>query len=589
MPPPQAFEQKRQLSHRQLRGLWHQLTQHLIDLGYIAEQTFRDYWVHKKVIIEQPDKLEPIIKGVRQYLDEEQAPNIRRLEKSYDETGAISRIWIEEHLGIITEAISKYTSFDGTLRPPSHYEVGEVSCYGRSLAFRMRVIFEMDQSIDQLVTFTKSELRFVHNLKFNTLKSGLEKLNLVQTGETLISEGFWKLVSDIDLLFQVFLASLSDLKKNRAYALAYDYDLDNGVGQASNFRLIISKRRERNLFGNSPKWNVRRIRRAEEMTTGFHPLIATRILQIKLWQTSFYKGAIDGEWGSISHNAALAAKEQEIQCLKESKDARDRSELSIKTVKRCIFCSHKKQIVAIDFEDLYRVLCNYCSSNEDSGNDLDAELDLMNTLVNDFDLTEDEVDQAILTEKNLSSMYPDDSLDKKLKRRVSYPSQNNGSFFKGLLRGVKRIAQWIKRAVRKVLGIIFAFAKVMLDRVRKGVQLFCQGFRYISYLLLGRPIVTPEMAHKSESKIRLYSTRFRIDFDAVNAIPKDFTKKGLAAHRQTLLTMQKSMLFFIDVVTFVIRRISEIGSPGGWVKLGIYFFRLIFVELKKRVLRPLSI
>lgn len=370
--------------------------------------------------------------------------------------------------------------------------------------------------------------------------------------------------------------------KNKAYAITYTYNKDDdGVFKAANYELIYQNRTAENKSGNSRKWNVNRIEKASKLKAGIYANIACRLLQLKLWQTSFYLGAIDGDWGKMSHHAVLNAYEHEQSLWKDEVKThakkRKFQDYSLKTVKRSVFHKPKKGIIAIDLEDMHMILQNYVSSQSKETASGENEMALIEKLRKDPKISDEKLDQAILTEKSLKPCY--DVAGESPRRRVSYVSMNNKSFFKGLLRGIGKIVKWIIGAFKKVLGLIFAFAKAIIDRIRKGFQLFAKGFRYLSHLLLGRPITAPRKDEQDTSP-RIY-TRFQLDFDAMNVIPSSASSEQIQAHAHTLNIMRESMIFFIDVVLFVIKAISKLSRPGGWVSLGVMIFKWLFKRVEE--------
>ncbi|MBX2875203.1 MAG: hypothetical protein KTR30_24005 [Saprospiraceae bacterium] len=566
----------------QLRGLWHQLTQHLVDLRYISEQDFLSYQGHKKEILQQRSLLIPIVRGVDKYLRQETAVAIRALINSNDPGPFFTQFWIEQHLAAIIEAIAKYTSFDGSLVPPDDYEVGEDSCYGRSLAFRMRVIFAMDEALDDADIFDRSMIKYTISLD-NILKLGSQpslEMDGDELKEVTIPVAFWEQVCDLDQLFDAFFTALPTEIQGKAYAITYRYTKAEETFTASDYELIYQDRPAVNNSGNSPKWTVGRINKAERLKAGIYANIACRLLQLKLWQTSFYLGAIDGDWGAMSHEAVLDAYHLELNLWEKGNKAHVKKKkfkkYSKRTVKRSVFRKEKKGIIAIDLEDMHQILQNYVSTVEEESAAGENEMAIIEELRKKTEISDEKLDRAILNEKSLDKCYTTASGSPK--RRVSYVSMKNKSFFKGLLRGIGKIVSWIIGAFKKVLGLIFSFAKAIIDRIRKGFQLFAKGFRYLSHLLLGRPIVAPRKNPEEQDTVPIF-TRFQLDFDAINFIPKSASTAALKAHMATLDMMRKSMIFFIDVVLFVIKAISKLAQPGGWVSLGIIIFRWLFQRM----------
>ena len=437
----------------QLRGLWHQLTQHLVDLRYISEQEFLEYQGRKKQILEQREFLIPIIKGVDKYLWQETAPDIRELLNTYDPGPYLTQFWVEQHLASIAEAISKYTSFDGSLAPPDDYEIGEDSCYGRSLAFRMRVIFAMDEALDDADIFDRSMIKYTISLD-NILKLGSNpapNLREEEIEDATISAEFWAQICDLDELFEAFFAAVPEKIQDKAYAITYKFQKQGDQFQASDYELIYLDRPAVNNSGNSPKWTVGRINRAERLKAGIYANIACRLLQLKLWQTSFYLGAIDGDWGKMSHEAVLDAHRLELSLWEKGNKEHVRKEkfqqYSKRTVKRSVFHKDKKGIIAIDLEDMHQILQNYVSTVEENGEAGENEAKIIDKLRSEVEVSDERLDNAILTEKSLDKCY--DAASESPKRRVSYVSMKNKSFFRGLVRGIGKLVSWIIGAFKK--------------------------------------------------------------------------------------------------------------------------------------------
>lgn len=570
---------------KQLRGLYHQLAQHLVDLGYISRAAFIAYGKHHQQILEQPELLADILRGVQQYLEEEEEDaEIVSLQRKIGQE--VNHLWLEQYLGLLVEGIAKYTSFDGSLEPPANYQVGEVSCYGRSLAFRFRVLFAMDEAIEDAYVFRKDMLKYKLSIE-NILQHGMRDLDIAATDLAELTEidpEFWELITDIDALLEVYFRAKPAEVQNKLYAIAYRLGDDDAVHQPQ--LIVLDKPATRGRSGVPLQWTQRRVEKAKAIEQGGYAYIGFRLMQIKLWQTSFYVGAIDGDWGPQSHEAALAAQEEELRFLKNPKNART-AKFSRKFVRRSLFIGKKRHgrdaelpWAAINMEALQAVLTNYCSSirgNRADEEDEAADLELLARLQSEHQIGSDLIDEAVLEEKEMDKVY--DHVSERTERRVAYPNQRNRSFFRGLLRGIGRIAKWILSTVRKVLGVVFAFAKAIIDRIRKGVQLFFRGFRYFSHLILGRPIGTAEQVAPGSNQYRIYATQYKLDFDSVNFIPQNYTSAGIEHHTNILKEMQKSIFFFIDIILFVIKAISKLSS-GGWVWLGLQIFKFFMAGVK---------
>lgn len=590
------------------RGLWHELVQHLTDLGYLTEQQFVNYHKLRKEIPDEPRLLVPVLQATVQYLGEENWPALAQMFKG--KLANLQLPHLEEHLGHIVERISHYTSFDGSLDLPVDYQVGEVNCYGRSLAFRVRTLFTLDTKLRNVFVFESSHLKFLYSFQ-NLI--GLKFLPpSPQPGEIVIPEECWHMLCNVDRLFDRFQEARPEGISVNKIVLSYPLDAkddtegdseDDDEGEEDEKKFLRGRERRRG----------RRMTKASKILadTGYHQM-AIRILQVKLWQTHFYIGAVDGTWGEVSHRAVESLIEQEEDILPRRNNGKLKREDRLAIAKAFFQTSQDdngQARVVIGFNAIYELLKKYDAAPQGIKASSTSEEDEMVTQLNLLhkeiatanddnsdsrrerrrkkrrnDNGEEEVipeeedfrqlDDHLLETEDFNDLYPD--LQEKPQRRVAFARK---SFLSGIKRGFVQIANWIKKGVKKLLGPVFGFFKLITGRIRAGIQQFLRGFRYLGHFLLGRPIVTFGKRAPGSDTVEVLATKFSLDFDGVNLISATAGREDIQRHVSHIHDMKDSMFYFIDTTLSIIKMISKLAQPGGWVLLGWQIARIAAGEL----------
>lgn len=566
------------------RGLWYELVQHLADLTYLNEKEFIAFHQHRKHVQDRAAYLEPVVTAIRIYLQEdEQWPQLQLMRPA---SGVISLFWVEQHLGDLVDRIGQFTALDGSLAAPAAYAIGELSCYGRAMAFRLRTLLPGMQGIDSVTHLTGNSVKYVANILNQLQGSNANEQRFFQRaildmtdGQTLPAR-VWELTGNIDELYKSFQSRKTLDEENNSsknLLLFYETSATQTPWETPNIKGWITK----------SKRSTRRL--SNELELSAANTLGTQLLQIKLWQTSFYVGEIDGLWGPVSHNALVNLLEREHEFAEEN---RPRDRVMNPDMVRGTLLRHQTDAAttyAVNLNRVFALLEQYSTSETTqrttvgTSREIDEDLDFYTAVKQEAGVTELVLDRRILQEQIDDSLYPD--VGNKPRRRVAYPRR---SFLAGLWRGIKKIGKWLKRVAQKLLGPIFGFVKYMLARVRRGVQLFFTGFKYLGYFLLGKPIVTPNLAAADPAVAMPYMTKFSLDFDAVNFFPLAGTSDGTTAHSNHLKQMKDSMFYFIDVVLWVIRAIGKLSQPGGWVWLGLQLLKE-FKKLIVSLLPPLRI
>ncbi|MEM9835097.1 MAG: hypothetical protein AAF828_01265 [Bacteroidota bacterium] len=556
-------------SAKHYRGLWYELVQHLTDLSFLTEKQFVAFHQNRKHVQDQIAYHAPVVDAVVAYLQQEKDwPQLERILPSSSTT--INHYWTEQHLADIVDRIGRYTALDGSLPPPQEYVVGSGCCYGRAMAFRIRTLQAGKQRIKEVRIFQQEHIGLLTNLLQELRgRSPRERIvferqiDQIVVGQSLPPE-VWTLTGDIDLLYAAYQDRKTHINRKKIWIYYQQYptktrwetpDIEKWAQK--------SKRKSRRMAGEI------------NISSAGNPL-GIRLLQIKLWQSSFYVGAIDGLWGPVSHNALVALLEREYEFTEENK--RRFWLLNPQNIRQTLlrYQAAGTTTYLVNLASVFTLLNQYQASKgadmntTGSPGDIDNDLAFYTEVKKEAQVEDFMMDRRILEEQIEEDLYPDAT--RKPERRVAYPRR---SFLAGLWHSIKKIGRWIKRAFQKVLGPIFSFVKYMLQRIRRGIQLFFTGFKYLSIFLLGRPIITTGLTRSQPVRPVPYVTKFSLDFDAVNVLPSDGRQKDLVAHADHIAEMKNSMFYFIDVVTWVIKRIGRLMQPGGWVWLGLTILKEI--------------
>lgn len=549
-----ASQPKKDDEARHLRGLWHELAQHLVDLGYLGLSDFLAYHQHRKHILEQPSLLLPIVAAVQDYLPEERDwPELAAFQPPEGKKADL--FWLRRHLGTVTERISRYTSWDGTLPEPQAYLPGQQNCYGRSLAYRLRTLSSSQFPLSATSLFGEGQLGEVSRF----FAEGLN-LNDFATETTGLPAAWWRALSDIDLLLRLYLDNTA---KRDASALLYQIEKP-GDSQLSLEELpdaaLRMPRLDARFYAITPA--RRMIRNARRRQNRMDDGLDVRLLQVKLWQTSYYIGAIDGEWGEVSHRALKAFLAEEAEKLPGPLSARAkrrvRSMLLPANVRQGVYAADLKGIIGLFNADL---------PSQRPDLDLLDNPEALDNLRATAGISHDQLDEKVLSEENLNDLYPD-ILDKP-QRRVSFPREG---LLPRIWQGIKRVFRWLadkaKSLIEDILGPVFSFVKLSLRKIRMALQRFFEGFKYLANFLFGRPVVTEVAAEQEGAPPVRFATRFALDFDGNTYAPPAFARGGAAEHAAHLVRMKDNMFYFIDTVIWLIKGIGRLSNPGGWVWLG---------------------
>ncbi|MFK8164796.1 MAG: hypothetical protein AB8H12_20285, partial [Lewinella sp.] len=604
---PQPTEEDQE---RHLRGLWHELAQHLRDLHYLTEKAFKAYHKHKHLILDEPVHLQPVLAAVKKYLPEER--DCEELERILPIGYSLDLLWLSKHLSTVVNRIGLHTCWDGSILIPNKYKIGEKTVFGRALSFRLRTLSSTDYTFsDRSLYYTGKDNEVLNRL----FSDGFSRPGKA-TAQT-IPRGFWTALGDIDNLV---ISYVHNIPEKRDLTMLYQLAPEKGVTQTpvsalknKDFKLMEANWAE---YDETVARGI--VKTARQQKNRLDECLDLRLLQIKLWQTGYYTGAIDGQWEKMSHqalnvflqdetltsvviNLRKEERKQKQKALKEEwnkkikaaepgkarkelrkqrKEANKRFEADEKEANKKDAADFKKarrvrsllvpvnrdnQVYAADFKAILQHLGVDMRARANQIKLLD-EAELMDKLQSASGVDQDAFDEKILREEGVGELYPNNF--KKPKRRVSFFRKLGGFIVGGITKIAKWLAETAKKAIDFVLGPVFSFVKKLLRPIRAAIHRFFQGFKYLANFVFGRPIVTETAPATATAPARVFATKFQLDFDAVNFVPAGFEDGEPDRHATHLQRMQADMAYFLDGVVWVIKAIGKLSNPGGWVWLG---------------------
>ena len=526
---------------RTRRGQWYELMQHLTDLAYVSTGAFQR-WHAGRSRKEAPaaELLLEIVAGIEVFVGEDDAAIIRELPPLPGGALAGRLDWVERYLSVLVHRLAQLTSFDGDLPIASDYRVGERGTFGRSLAFRLRVLF-YDYRTERR---TARRARYLNAAQLPRLVSLTTFLPSAYTAaapgraDVRLDRSLLALLLDGDALLRAYREGLkrTDGTRGRFYL---------------QYRLGTPTAPKENLSRRAARW-VRR--NQDHLDTGLNHF-GVRLLQLSLWRAGFYTGRPDGDIGPLTHAALTALLEQEREYGSEPRRKLDKVLLATDTPGEWV----------VDFHRLSGVLSRYTVPDEDEArNEEDAIWERIREA--DQEATVDRVFAARQAE--VAALYG--TPQSHPGRRVYYGLRG---LIRGAFRAIGRIVKWIAGAVGQLLGAVFDFVKSLAKRVQEGVGLFFAGFRFFAHYLLGRPFLTVAEASAGEAPVLM--TRFRVDFDVVNLVNPAAGPDTLRRHTALLRDSREGAVYFLDTVVTCIRVIALLQPPMGWLRLAVHVARVV--------------
>ncbi|MGB3798747.1 MAG: hypothetical protein WA952_02970 [Lewinella sp.] len=535
---------------RTRRGQWHELVQHLTDLAYLRLSDLQ-VWHERREAGELPPEplLRKVVAAVFDFVAEDDYPPFRLLPVSPTAAVGEQLEWTERYLSTLVFRLSQLTSFDGDLSVRSAYRIGESSAFGRSLAFRMRVLFfdyrSVRHSARRKVYFDASLLPQLVALT-TFVGEDYRKLSPSSENET-VKPALQRLLLDGDELFDAYrAANRIGPDGTRRFYLQYRLQARDIPTDAE------ADRREARLRRRADRW----VRRNEDhLDTGSNHF-GVRLMQVSLWRAGFYTGRLDGDIGVLTHRGLLALVEQE----REYGDIRDR-----RLDKVLVPLSEGSDWV-VEFRLLARLLERYVPPPlAEAQREEDEIWERIRASGQ-----EGRLDDAFVSRQREVKPYYGE-LARHPGRRVYYGLRG---LIRGAFRAVGRIIKWIGGVIEEILGAVFDFVKSLAKRLQEGVGLFLSGFRFFAHYLLGRPFVSlgtpaPDGSHP------VLLTRFRIDFDVVSFVDQGAGTADVVRHTAHLQRSREGAEYFLDVVATCLHAVALLQPPLGWLRLAVLLARKV--------------
>ncbi|MEO0734814.1 MAG: hypothetical protein AAFZ52_18400, partial [Bacteroidota bacterium] len=371
----------------------------------------------------------------------------------------------------------------------------------------------------------------------------------------------WKCLTDIDQLLALRRKRNDKLEAPLIYQIA-GKDTEKLSPQALAAAPLHHPVRHNNYF--LPK-RLRELLRAATAWEGQRADdLSTRLLQIKLWQLHYYEGAIDGDWGPMSHRALVGFIGVQSELERKNRMLGNFSLRQKKTHTLLIPVNRDQGIYVVDFRRLTNRLTNIVLLSEDEARE--EENKLFSRLGEAVRGRERQLQRKVLDETGVSNLYP--TWGRNQSRRIAYTRR---SFLGRIFAGFGRIVDWVKGKVvkfaKRLGGIIFGFVKLLLHKVRTGVQRFFTGFKYLATFLLGKPFFTVMPPNPAGEQL-IFATKFQLDFDAVNVVPAGFRREDAVRHEEHIYQIIDGMDYFLQTTIDIIRTLVRLGTPRGWLALG---------------------
>ncbi len=559
-----TFERRTNPPARNRQGQWHELVQHLHDLHYISEAFFVAW--HKRRAADKPPlhpQLEHIYAGISIYLGEDDYSLYKELAPFPAKTFTDRTEWVEKHLSILVFRLSQFTSFDDEMDPPNNYRVGEQTVYGRSLFFRIRVLFAFGhEDFSGKTYFDASLLGYLAALN-NGLGDPVR--NFRPTAKmTKLPDKFWRYLLSWDQLFAAFRKQhrfiANDAGNRMPYILVYDLEAAVADGP-----IVLSQQEERRRKRLQRKL-ARRLRNARLHEESGDNQLGIRLLQLGLWRSGFYVGAIDGAFGPMSHSALRDMLGQEWEA--------DRPVVSQRQLGLALQSGddNEGRVWVADLRSVGNILEAYAPP---SGAEADWEENAVWESISKRSVDPDWEEEILNRRDAVKELYPKQQVNPF--RRIYFGLRG---LLRGAFRAIKKVLRWVIDRVGAVAGAIFSFLKATIKRIQEGIGLFFEGFRYFTHYLLGKPFVTTG-AEREDGTATISATRLVLDFDTTNVVSADVTDDDIANHRTTLRSLREGLDFFLKTVGTIFNLIGSLTTPMGWVRLGVLIARVVRTLLRK--------
>jgi len=408
-------------------------------------------------------------------------------------------------------------------------------------------------------------MRWIHHLAALNNGLGDPVRNFRPTAKmTKLPDKFWRYLLSWDQLFAAFRKQhrfiANDAGNRMPYILVYDLEAAVADGP-----IVLSQQEERRRKRLQRKL-ARRLRNARLHEESGDNQLGIRLLQLGLWRSGFYVGAIDGAFGPMSHSALRDMLGQEWEA--------DRPVVSQRQLGLALQSGddNEGRVWVADLRSVGNILEAYAPP---SGAEADWEENAVWESISKRSVDPDWEEEILNRRDAVKELYPKQQVNPF--RRIYFGLRG---LLRGAFRAIKKVLRWVIDRVGAVAGAIFSFLKATIKRIQEGIGLFFEGFRYFTHYLLGKPFVTTG-AEREDGTATISATRLVLDFDTTNVVSADVTDDDIANHRTTLRSLREGLDFFLKTVGTIFNLIGSLTTPMGWVRLGVLIARVVRTLLRK--------
>lgn len=300
--------------------------------------------------------------------------------------------------------------------------------------------------------------------------------------------------------------------------------------------------------------------------------LGLELLQLRLWQHGYYRGAIDADWGPVSQHALddfLKTFHGEYELNRREFIAEVQGGFVLN--------------LAFILEDLMKIADD--TVGDIRKDDIDQITDRLFPLPGEQANTKKAWESFRLQAEALKDRESESAelkivetfrhgLSRKNKRR----RRLNFSFFgiKSAITGwfrrikktagtvmehIKRTALQIRDAIKDGLESISTFFRHALDKIKRVVRVAKTALRRFYFWISGKPFGTgdPESQH-------FFLTRWSIDFDTVNCVSVDCPASLVIHHLERIRFMNASLHFMVSLALEVLSILVK-AATGNWLRL----------------------
>ncbi len=506
-----------------LPGRRNEITQHLIELGYISLQ--------KANALRAGD----IMEAKTKFFDEVLQSSI------FSEEYAEKLMLVGKDFALST-LLRKITDIDEGITFRELPEKGEVSLKTRLIHYRLDIfgLWPMDVAMpfSSLSIFNLNVIA-----EFAKCKT-LEAVNFLADVEQF-TEHLLKIHPEEKFILIFKSPKVSEkTRKTLDWRHPFKRQLVDDFGERTNFFKYLNK----NILVNNPK-NVDVNFLQKEAGNPFKKFIL-RLIQVYQWRDGFYSGLLDSDIGEVTLKSMLDA----IDFYNSTENR------NIKT-HRVITYLHQGYFV---FNSLF-FLQEYMIEDPNPANQ-NGEFDVLNNLSSQLEQS-NEKDRADFS-SNINKLKADIYSESE-----HGPGEKNG-FLRRIYFGMKKLVQkafrfarkifsWIKDKVEKVWGFLKTLFRNFFENLEMGIRAFVDG---INFLFGHKPL-------ESSNGNEMIISKFSIDGDSVS-ITSGQISNVLQSHLETIGYNINSMKFTLAIVGGILKLIVGMVNIITWPLLVINIIKI---------------